>query len=50
VHCGPWQHGKGVPLYMLIDVLAKEAQLAELYEEMLLQHHRLRVKIILTRP
>jgi hypothetical protein len=29
---------------MLIYELAKEAQLVELYEEMLLQHHRLRVK------
>jgi hypothetical protein len=29
---------------MLIDVLAKEAQLVELYEEMLLQNHWLRVK------
>lgn len=44
VHCGRRQHGKGLPLYMLIDVLAKEAQLVELYEEMLLQNHRLRVK------
>ncbi len=44
VHCGRRQHGNGLPLYMLIDVLAKEAQLIELYEEMLIQHHTLRVK------
>jgi hypothetical protein len=45
VQCGRRQNGKGLPLLMLIDVLAKEAQLVELLEdEMLLQNHRLRVK------
>ncbi len=44
VHCGRRQHGNGLPLYMLIDVSAKEAQLIKLYEKMLIQHHTLRIK------
>jgi len=44
VHCGRRQHGKGLPLYIVIVVLAKEAVLVELYEEMLLQNHCSRAK------
>ena len=43
LHCGR-QHGKGLPLYMVIDVLAKESVFVELYEEMLLQNHSLRAR------
>ena len=42
--CGRRQHGKGLPLYMVIDVLAKESVFVELYEEMLLQNHSLRAR------
>ena len=44
MHSGRQQHGKMLPLCILIHVLGKEAQLLKLYEEMLLQHHKLRVK------
>ena len=42
VHCDHQHDGKALPLYMLIG--AKEAQLVELFEEISLQHHTLRVK------
>ena len=42
VHCDHQHDGKALPLYMLID--AKEAQVVELFEEISLQNHTLRVK------
>jgi hypothetical protein len=44
LQCGRRQHGKGLPLYMVIDALAKEAILVELYEEVLLQNHSITLR------
>ena len=42
IHCGRRYNANGLGLYLLIDVLGKEAELAEMYEEMLLQGQKLR--------